>query len=220
MKYSRLILVIAILISIVSLAYGDKCYWWVVSSSGEVFDSLGARRGSTLGQTSIGRAQDRYDTLKANYGFWNDMFDSVEICINVTDSFWNVGSLGLFETKAMADGEFILVENCGNCHLNFGLEYDRDLLGWAIGSTPGPNKFTLRAQFTNRSSAPITYNPFMDFVKDELIWSTENIFGPEGYDVSISSTVNLWFLILMPNARSVYGNNVVVINLSGKSRLP
>ncbi len=208
-----------------SQAFAFRCFWWTVSSGGGIDDTLSAdstcfKRGFTAGQTAIGPVAGRIIVGSGNCGFWNDMFDSVEICINIVDTFWNVGSLGLSESKAMFDGEFILIENCGNCHLNLGLNYEHDLLGWAIGSTPGPNKFTLRAQFTSRPTAPITYSPFRDFVKDEVIWSTENIFGPEGYDVPMNSGINLWFYILMPNTGSIYGDNTIVINLFGKSRLP
>ena len=183
-------------------------------------DTLRFKRGFTIGQTAIGQVSGTGSIDEGNYGFWNDMLDSIDICFTVIDSFWNIDSIELSEIHSMVDRGFISITNCGNCHLTFGLDFLGDSLGWDIGTYSGPNKFTLRAQFNEDTLAPLGYDAHLDFIKDVVTWSSDIVFGPGGYDIAVEDFVHLWFCFLAPSTSTTFGNNKITIGLLGRSYLP
>ncbi len=211
-----------ILIALVfSVALADRCFWWTIAPSAEVFDSLGeVKRGATVGQTAIGPVSGRDAIEGGNYGFWNDLFENIDLCFTTVERFWDAGEADIFEFVSMEEEEFVYITNCGNCHIRFGLQYIENSLGWILGVSPERNRFSYRARFTENDDPPVVYSPTMDFIKDIVTWSSPTIFGPGGYDVPINGFVYLWFQLLTPMAPCAYGANIITTRVWAKSYLP
>ena len=211
------ILLLVLLMS--SPARADRCFWWTIGSGGDIRDGRSVG-GVTLGQTAIGPVTESDGDSIGNYGFWNNFFDSLDICFTLSEDSWPLDTLRLSETVSMADSEYILVSNCGNCHLSFGLEFTGDILGWSSGSWADINRFGLYARFNEDGACPAIFDSPLDFVKNLITWASPEIFGPSGNDLGIDDSYFLWFKFCSPTRSDTYGDNTIVVEITAKSYLP
>ncbi|MBN2541556.1 hypothetical protein JXI42_01715 [bacterium] len=209
-----------IMIFLLFLSYSNvsanRVFWWTVVPSADITDSGGY--GVSLGQTAIGPVLS--DTLEGNYGFWYEGFEPT-ICFYLSDSIWNIDSISLCETRIMEAGEEILITNCGNCHLNFGLYFmGADSGGWECGYTIDVNKFVLRGCFTRIGFPPTRFQPENDLIKASMRWANHNIFGSHGYNLFINNSFALWFEFTAPSRSSHFGHNIINVALFARTVLP
>ena len=162
----KLVIIVFSLALLACSAYAQKCFWWTVSSCGDVWldDSLN-NNGFTVGQVSAGPVASFYDSVLANYGFWNDFLADIELCFDLTTAFedtmiwWSAGTLSLAETRTMSLADSIVITNCGNCHVNFGLAVDSVFPGeWNPHFWADRDRFVLRAKFTNDPVVPMSFS--------------------------------------------------------------
>ncbi|HHS50606.1 MAG TPA: hypothetical protein ENN07_05770 [candidate division Zixibacteria bacterium] len=216
--YSLLIVIFLLFAAVSGISEG-RVFWWTVSSSGEIIDRGSIKRGITLGQTAIGPVSG--ESLSAMYGFWNDMFDSLNVCIEIVEPLWVVGPTDLFQIISMLEEDVIAITNCGNCRLSLGLSFaDDDGFGWSIGQAQGINRFVLRAQFSEDEEPPLLFHPVRDFIKETPTWATDLIFGPMGDNLMINRQLNLWLQFVAPELSSNYGEVRLTISLLAKPFLP
>jgi hypothetical protein len=120
---------------------------------------------------------------------------------------------------SLADG--IMIENTGNCHINFGLQFiETSPYDWSIGYNPSYERFVLRAQFTKTEIAPSDYDHVRDFMRDVITWAGEDAFGKPGKDLSLDATRWLWFEFLSPIGSEFYGANELSLQLVGRANIP
>jgi len=147
------------------------------------------------------------------------------ISFEIADTTWNVGTLNYNETRTMTDYEGIYLENTGDVTFDWGLWIRDDGPRWSTSYVPGSDVFTLRARFWTESYAPsaFEFNPVNDWVDYSLTWSTEEMFGPDGWSVPPSGMdwTQLWFLFKAPS-HSSYGtvSEVIRVGIFVRAVLP
>ncbi len=213
---SRHIWLFVLIIIIVGTCFPYRMFWWTVTPGGDVGDD---ETGTTLGQAAIGSVRGTSDLGDGSYGFWYEGFEPV-VCFEITHDTWDLDSIDNLETRTMTPGEEIAVTNCGNCHLNFGINFvDSDPLDWTWGYSAGNDKFVLRASFTDLPTSP-TFDPTRDYIKDIITWATDDIFGPLGQDFGFEEDLNLWLQFYSPGRSTLYGGNTITILLQAQANLP
>jgi len=164
--WKKLVIIVFSLALVACSTYAEKCFWWTVSSCGDIWldDSLN-NNGFTVGQVSAGPVASFYDSVLANYGFWNDFLADIELCFDLKTAFddtmtwWSAGTLSLAETRTMSLTDSIVITNCGNCHVNFGLVVDSVFPGeWNPHFWADRDRFVLRAKFTNDPVVPMSFS--------------------------------------------------------------
>jgi len=216
MKKHIIVFLLLIIIQIPIQAY--ECNWWVVPSSGDQT----RRGGLTIGQNVVGPYMSDSRAYFGHMGFWNMDY---EICFEISDScvwFHSADTLETGESKTTVAGEQIVITNCGNCYIDFGLQGVRvDSCGWHFGYYEGFDRFVLLAIFDTNPTPPTTFSRAMDYIKEgSLAWSRGGCFGPEGHGLTLDGYFNLWFRFIAPLGISCSGYNVIVISLVGKPYLP
>ncbi len=207
------------LLLVASVCFPYQMFWWTVTPGGDVGED---ETGTTLGQAAIGYVAGSTDMGDGSYGFWYEGFEPY-VCFEISTYDWDLDSADILETRTMVPGEEMTITNCGNCHLNFGLKFvDSAPLDWAWGYSSGPDKFVLRASFTDLPTAPTFFDPTRDYIKDIVTWATSDNFGPLGEDFDLSgSLLDLCLQCHCPSSSTLYEtDNIVTILLQAQANLP
>ena len=207
--WKKLVIILFSLALVACSTYAQKCFWWTVSSSGDVWTESDSINGFTVGQVSAGPVADEDSSLIANYGFWNDFLHDLTLCFDIRTSYgdtltwWNAGTLSYAETRTMSISDSIVITNCGDCHVNFGLAVDSVYPGeWSPNFWVDNDRFVLRGSFTDEADVPISFDRVEDYLKISNTWATPEKFGPEGHDMGLNEQYYLWFQLMMPTGSS------------------
>ncbi len=60
------------------------------------------------------------------------------------------------------------------------------------------NRATVRAHLRSDDICPVVYNPTYDWIKDIVTWSTDRVFGPDGYNLLPGDYLKVWMQLLTP----------------------
>ncbi len=202
---SRWGLVLIVLSVIVSIVYGARLSWWTAGCGA----GTGAENtGFTAGQTVVGQQDE------GTYGFWWDQPEPI-LCISIDTDTWDLDSVDILEAISMMSGEQITVNNCGNCHENYGLVFNNSSpLSWDIGYSPESDRFVIRAKITEETIAPVGYDHSRDYIKDIVTWAHGVSFGTDGFAVPPGQDRYLWLQFVAPDFSDEYGENQLSIILS------
>ncbi|MFP4459735.1 MAG: hypothetical protein ACLFSQ_09130 [Candidatus Zixiibacteriota bacterium] len=204
-----------------SIGLGYRCYWYVISPGGDIGLE---NTGTTAGQAAIGNVSGSASYGEGTYGFWYKDFDPV-ICFEIDHTIWDLDTADVSATRAMIEGDQFELSNCGNCHLTFSLEWvETSPAPWVYGYGNGIDKFVTRARFTEDLAVPAVYDPARDYITDTPSWSSEDKFGPAGYDLTIDDIEYLWLEFLAPQGSSEESYydivNEITYRLEARANLP
>jgi hypothetical protein len=192
-------------------AFAQSCYWWNVPSSGSA-------ASNSTGYT-VGQAYASNRTTHGTYGFWGENYEP-QICLSITDSNWDIGSILPNTMTVMSLGDEIMVTNCGNCYVSYGLQFVRsDTLPWHIYTLADDNIFIMRAKFSIEATVPSIFDPIQDAISDELQFANGTRYGADGYGVPLGQQRRLWFYFKSPT-RSASGENTLIFLLKAQIYIP
>lgn len=213
-KIPMLLIVLSFLIiPLKSYSYSS---FWNNLGSGEMSEGT----GSSLGQTANMRVAGRDDIGDGTYGFWQPN-TIPQICFSITPNSWDIDTINLGDTKSMTIGEQMMIFNCGNCKVDFGLVYiECTPIDWGTGVWPDRDIFAMRARFTREESPPSLYHALFDFVSGEIIWANSINYGTNGKDVNPMNSRYLWFQFTAPTISTSFGDNTIHVDLLARINLP
>lgn len=204
MKTIRIFSCIFLLLFLFTTIFADsfKIFWWVVAPSADVCTLGGAINGTTSGQTAIGPIETGDHAMKGNLGFWSRLYGNPDfLCFCINDSIWFVDSIDSREyggIYSMGFGDRFRIANCGNVHVNPGLEVDTcEPLNWSPGYSPARDRFVIKARFNDSEIPPINYHTANCHIKDTRDWADGTRFGP-GQKIALQDSLNLWFQFIVP----------------------
>ncbi|MBN2542980.1 hypothetical protein JXI42_08970 [bacterium] len=151
--------------------------------------------------------------------YYHSLFLILRVCL--TENEWYVDTMDPGEVERMDPEDIITVSNCGNIGVDFGLRVASSGDYWSVGYSPGPDIYSLRAEFTESDTSPSAFHPATDNVKTSITWASEYIFGPYGYEIPVAGEYNLWLEFYSPFSSSIYGREqTIVLLVSVRVNLP
>ncbi|MFP4459452.1 MAG: hypothetical protein ACLFSQ_07685 [Candidatus Zixiibacteriota bacterium] len=206
---------------------------WSIAGSGGVSDGVeqvregepvsipggfGELSDLTIGQAITGNLREIEDP--SNLGFWYKSIPAL-LAFSISDSIWELDTICAIETSTMSGRDRFVISNDGNFYLDLGIRYEgSDTADWAISSSPGYDRITIRAQFTGDDRAPSVYNSITDCLNDEIKWSDSEAFGDYGHNIPPGRSTKLWLQFLTPDFSSYWGENTITLTLHGQYHLP
>jgi len=149
------------------------------------------------------------------------------LAFTMSDSSWDAGNLELGEVQVMLIADSIKLTNIGDIPLSWGLEILSTGSRWNTGPTPALDRFTLRGQFRLSSSPPGApgFDPIFDWIDESTTWSTNTLFGSNGWNVPTSGDMSsnyLWLMLMAPDATSYWGtfDQTLKIGVKGRAYMP
>ena len=169
--------------------------------------------GATTPSIEFGPIDTSY-VLNANYSE-----EEVILSFNATPESWDVGNIELDFTETMSARENITLANNGTHSLVFGLNVE-DMGPWTVGYISGIDKFSLKAQFNDLTTPPLTWSTFNDAVLNYIRWANDEAFGVGGINIEPSSSEYLWLSFTAPHSSLSYGAQTLNLKITGYIFLP
>ncbi|MBN1756267.1 hypothetical protein JW877_08660, partial [bacterium] len=150
------------------------------------------------------------------------VYDTEYITIELTaiPSSWDLGIIGLYDTRTMTEGEVIILGVRSPYNVNLGLRIANTGLFWSSGYAPDEDKFVLRARFDDNYFPPPLFQPSLDYVKTTLTWATEDVFGPGGINIPSDSSENLWLQFIAPVLSTTFDPQTIILEVWVQVDLP
>jgi len=126
---------------------------------------------------------------------------------------WDLDTLNRSETRTMETAEVIQLLNTGTIPIDFGLETVEFFTSWSAGVWQYTNIYVLRAEFDQNPTPPYPFNPSYDYVKNSIEWSTEDIFGPMGFNNPPGIPLNLWLQFNAPTSTYDYTRQTIILQV-------
>jgi hypothetical protein len=106
--------------------------------------------------------------------------ESAVMDFSIIPNEWEVGDdLPLNYTVTMDISDMITVTNLGNVPIDLGFRIS-DPGPWISGFLPGADKFVLRLHINDDPTPPTTFSLVNDYVKEDLQWATNGLYGRFG----------------------------------------